>query len=252
VTASTQDTEPVLSVRGLSTGYGSVPVVSEVSIDVARGELVALLGRNGAGKSTTLNAIAGARHGPTRGTVRLAGRDVTRAGPAALYLAGLALVPEGHRVFPSLSVVENVRLGGFPWRRKRARAIDTGVDRVMELFPMLARYATREAGALSGGQQQMVAIGQALVADPAVLMIDEPSSGLAPAVVADIYRALTVLRDEGRAVLLVEQSIDRAMAAATRTYVLERGSIVLAGPSAELRRDDRVAAIVRGAAVVDG
>lgn len=241
-----------LVVRGLSTGYGSVPVVSDVSLEVDRGELVALLGRNGAGKSTTLSAIAGERYGPTSGTVELCGRDVSRAGPAALYLAGLALVPEGHRVFPSLTVAENVRLGGFPWRRKKADAIEQGVERVMELFPVLARYASREAGALSGGQQQMVAIGQALVANPVVLLIDEPSSGLAPAVVGDIYRALTVLRDEGRAVLLVEQSIDRALAAASRAYVLERGSVVLSGPTAELRADDRVAAIVRGAAVVEG
>ena len=244
--------EAALAVSGLSTGYGAIPVVRNVSVEVGHGEFVALVGRNGAGKSTAMQTIAGFRFGPTTGTIVVEGRDVSRARPADMCAAGLALVPEGHRVFPSLTVRENLRLGGFPWRRTRRAEIDAALDRVTTLFPVLGRFASRAAGALSGGQQQMVAIGQALVADPRVLMIDEPSSGLAPAVVDDIYRALTILRDEGRAILLVEQNIERALAAAARAYVLERGQIVLSGNCAQLARDGRVADIVRGSAVVEG
>ena len=244
-----EGTEIALEVEGLSTGYGAINVVDGFSITVERGEIVALVGRNGAGKSTALSAIAGARHGPTAGRVRVAGRDLLQARPAEIYVAGLAFVPEGHRVFGALTVRENLRLGAFPWRRHRD--VSASLDRVYSLFPILADFATRAAGALSGGQQQMVAIGQALVADPLVLMLDEPSSGLAPAVVDDIYRALHVLREDGRAVLVVEQNIDRALRAASRMYVLERGSIVLSGACDELARDGRVGAIVRGASVVE-
>jgi branched-chain amino acid transport system ATP-binding protein len=242
--------EPSLVVEGLSAGYGAINIVDGFSITVAPGEIVAVLGRNGAGKSTALSAIAGIRHSPAAGSVRVGGRELAGARPADIYLAGLAFVPEGHRVFGALTVRENLRLGAFPWRRKR-NDLSAALDRVFTLFPILGDFAERSAGALSGGQQQMVAIGQALVADPLVLMLDEPSSGLAPAVVDDIYRAMQVLRDDGRALLVVEQNIDRALWSAERAYVLERGSIVLSGSCAELARDGRVSTIVRGASVVE-
>ncbi len=226
--------EPALVVEDLAAGYGAITVVEEFSITVDRGELVALLGRNGAGKSTAVSAIAGLRRGSS-GTVRVAGRELLRSRPADIYVGGLALVPEGHRVFGALTVRENLRLGAFPWRRK-GRNLAAALDRVYALFPILADFAERSAGALSGGQQQMVAIGQALIADPLVLVLDEPSSGLAPAVIDDIYRVLDVLRHDGRAVLVVEQNIDRALRSADRAYVLERGSIALSGPCAELAR----------------
>jgi branched-chain amino acid transport system ATP-binding protein len=220
--------------------------VSGVDLQVAAGEVVAVVGRNGAGKSTTLLAIARASHTHPTGTVMLGAADLTRATAVKAVRAGIGVVPEGHRVFPAMTVAENLRVGLFHADRAgRKRAVELR-DRVYQLFPALMSAAGRPAGQLSGGQQQMLSIGQVLMADPCVLLLDEPSSGLAPAIVDDIYAAIHVLRDEGRGILVVEQNVTRAFANADRIYVMDRGQVMLEGQAADLAADDRVSAIIRG------
>jgi branched-chain amino acid transport system ATP-binding protein len=238
--------DPLLEVSDLHAGYGSLLAVNGISLQLGEAETVSLIGRNGAGKTTSLLAIAGLRYGRFPGQVTLAGVDVSRASPRQLVDAGLAHVPEGHRIFSSLSVEENLLLGAYTRRRHGRKAAATTMDRVFDLFPILRTYATRNAGYLSGGEQQMVAIGQALMAEPKVLMLDEPTSGLAPIVIRTIYEAIGVLRDQGLAVLIVEQSVPRALANSSRCYVMERGRIVISGESQVLAADDHVSAIVRG------
>ena len=238
--------DPLLDVSDLHAGYGSLQAVAGISLQVGAAETVALIGRNGAGKTTSLLAIAGLRYGRFPGNVRLGGADVTRASPRELVDAGLAHVPEGHRIFASLTVEENLLLGAYPRRRAGRKAAAATMDRVFDLFPILRTYASRNAGFLSGGEQQMVAIGQALMAEPKVLMLDEPTSGLAPMVVRTIYDAIGRLRDQGLAVLMVEQSVPRALANSNRCYVMERGRIVISGESPVLAQNEHVFAIVRG------
>ena len=238
--------EPLLDVSDLHAGYGSLQAVAGISLQVGAAETVALIGRNGAGKTTSLLAIAGLRYGRFPGNVRLGGADVTRATPRELVDAGLAHVPEGHRIFASLTVEENLLLGAYTRRRAGRKAAAATMDRVFDLFPILRTYASRNAGFLSGGEQQMVAIGQALMAEPKVLMLDEPTSGLAPMVVRAIYDAIGRLRDQGLAVLMVEQSVPRALANSDRCYVMERGRIVISGDSMVLAQNEHVFAIVRG------
>ena len=233
-----------LSVTGLQAGYGAVEVVHGVGLQVGAGETVCLLGRNGAGKTTTMLAMAGACRG-TKGTVRVGDRDVVGLAPARVAAAGLALVPEGHRIFRGLSVGENLRIGAF-LRRRNSRGIREGLAEVLDLFPSLRGREHQVAGELSGGEQQMVALGQALMADPQVLLLDEPSAGLAPMLVEAIYAAVERLRQRGLAILIVEQTVDRALAAASRAYVMEGGRIVLEGGSEQLRHDGRVEAVVLG------
>jgi branched-chain amino acid transport system ATP-binding protein len=238
--------EPLLDVSDLHAGYGSLQAVAGISLQVGAAETVALIGRNGAGKTTSLLAIAGLRYGRFPGNVKLGGADVTRASPRELVDAGLAHVPEGHRIFASLTVEENLLLGAYPRRRAGRKAAAATMERVFDLFPILRTYASRNAGFLSGGEQQMVAIGQALMAEPKVLMLDEPTSGLAPMVVRSIYDAIGRLRDQGLAVLMVEQSVPRALANSDRCYVMERGRIVISGDSPVLAQNEHVFAIVRG------
>ena len=235
-----------LEVSELHAGYGSLKAVDGISLQVGTAETVALIGRNGAGKTTSLLAIAGLRYGRFPGSVKIGGTDVTRATPRELVDAGLAHVPEGHRIFASLTVEENLLLGAYPRRRAGRKAAAATMERIFDLFPILRTYASRNAGFLSGGEQQMVAIGQALMAEPKVLMLDEPTSGLAPMVVRTIYDAIGRLRDQGLAVLLVEQSVPRALANSNRCYVMERGRIVISGESAVLAQNEHVFAIVRG------
>jgi len=236
----------LLEVSELYAGYGSLQAVDGISLQVGEAETVALIGRNGAGKTTSLLAIAGLRYGRFTGRVMLGGTDVTRATPRELVDAGLAHVPEGHRIFASLTVEENLLLGGYTRRRAGRKAAAATMERIFDLFPILRTYASRNAGFLSGGEQQMVAIGQALMAEPKVLMLDEPTSGLAPMVVRTIYDAIGRLRDQGLAVLLVEQSVPRALANSNRCYVMERGRIVISGESEVLAQNEHVFAIVRG------
>ena len=238
--------EPLLDVSDLHAGYGSLQAVAGISLQVGAAETVALIGRNGAGKTTSLLAIAALRYGRFPGNVKLGGADVSRATPRELVDAGLAHVPEGHRIFASLTVEENLLLGAYPRRRAGRKAAAATMERVFDLFPILRTYASRNAGFLSGGEQQMVAIGQALMAEPKVLMLDEPTSGLAPMVVRSIYDAIGRLRDQGLAVLMVEQSVPRALANSDRCYVMERGRIVISGDSPVLAQNEHVFAIVRG------
>jgi ABC-type branched-subunit amino acid transport system ATPase component len=235
-----------LTVRGLCAGYGAMQVVRDVDVDVAAGQIVAVIGRNGAGKTTAVNAISGIRKGRGSGSVLVGGDEVGGASPGEIVRRGLCLVPEGHRLFRELSVRENLMLGGYLRRRARP-AVDRSIEHACQLFPALPARLNRAAGQLSGGEQQMVAIAQALVAGPRVLVLDEPSSGLALAVVTAIYEALATLRAEGVAILVVEQNVERALQQSDRCYVLEAGRIALEGPSSELAGDPRVAAIVSGA-----
>jgi branched-chain amino acid transport system ATP-binding protein len=238
--------DPLLDVSELHAGYGSLRAVDGISLQVGAAETVALIGRNGAGKTTSLLAIAGLRYGRFPGRVQLGGTDVSRATPRELVDAGLAHVPEGHRIFTSLSVEENLFLGAYTRRRAGRKAAAATMGRVFDLFPILRTYAARNAGFLSGGEQQMLAIGQALMAEPKVLMLDEPTSGLAPMVVRSIYDAIGQLREQGLAILVVEQSVPRALANSDRCYVMERGRIVISGDSPVLAEDEHVSAIVRG------
>jgi branched-chain amino acid transport system ATP-binding protein len=235
-----------LVVNGLHAGYGSMEVVTDVSFEVSTGETVALIGRNGAGKTTSLMAIAGLRYGNTRGEVDLDGIDLTRASAKRIVDAGLAHVPAEHRIFRTLTVEENLRLGAYSRRRAGRKEIMASMERIFELFPILKTYAAKSAGFLSGGEQQMVAIGQALMANPKVLMLDEPTSGLSLMMIRAILEALAKLRDEGLAILIIEQSVPRALANSDRCYVMERGRILMAERSETLAQDERVLAVVRG------
>jgi branched-chain amino acid transport system ATP-binding protein len=221
-------------------------VVHDLNLTANRAEVVAIVGRNGAGKTTALNAIAGMRFGRHTGTVFLHSRDISALTPEEIFRAGLALVPEGHRVFQALTVLENLRLGFFPWRNMPDMILTARLDVVYSLFPVLNEYSTRAAGQLSGGQQQMLSIGQALMSDPSVLLLDEPSSGLAPVMIDVIYHTIAKLRGDGRTVCIVEQNLDRALANSDRCYVVDGGRIARDGASSELASDDRVAEAIHG------
>jgi branched-chain amino acid transport system ATP-binding protein len=223
--------EPVLEVRDLRAGYRDVPVLRGVSLAVGRGEIVALVGANGAGKTTTLRAIAGLL-APTGGAIRFAGARLDGVPPHQVVARGLVLTPEGRKVFPSLTVRENLDLGGYlPAARARRRA---SLERVLELFPILAERQRQAAGTLSGGEQQMLAIARSLMAGPRLLMLDEPSLGLAPLVVDRIFDVIRAVNRDGTPVLLVEQNVHRALALAARAYVLEQGAVALEGPAPAL------------------
>jgi branched-chain amino acid transport system ATP-binding protein len=237
----------LLEVTGLSARYGPVHALRDVSLEVRAGELVALIGANGAGKSTLLRAIAGLV-APAAGRVALDGRDVTGQAPEAMIRAGVALVPERRRVFAPLTVLDNLELGGYALPRGhdfRSR-LEAGVEEAYRLFPVLRRRRDQLAGTLSGGEQQMLAIGRALMTRPRLLLCDEPSLGLAPLVVAEIMRLLSTLREAGTTILLVEQNARMALRSADRAYVLEVGSVVLSGAATDLLQDDQLKAAYLG------
>jgi branched-chain amino acid transport system ATP-binding protein len=223
----------VLDVVVVQAGYGALPVLRGVTLKVGAGEIVAVLGANGAGK-TTLNRTLSGLVRATGGRILFAGDDITRADPAAIVAAGLAHVPEGRRVFPNLSVRENLALGSY--RRGRARRA-ANLARVLEVFPRLAERLDQSAGTLSGGEQQMLAIGRGLMAEPLLLILDEPSLGLSPRLVEEMLRLIVRIRDDGVAVLLVEQNVVQSLEIADRAYVLERGIIAIEGPAATLAAD---------------
>jgi branched-chain amino acid transport system ATP-binding protein len=228
----------LLKVEHLELAYGEVPAVRDISFDVAEGEIVTLIGANGAGKSTTMRGVAGAML-PRRGRIVFDGKDVTRLPAHARVAAGIALVPEGRRVFPALSVRENLEMGGFKYRKDR-RKVDELIERAMQAFPRLRERASQPAGTLSGGEQQMLALSRALMSEPRLLCMDEPSLGLAPIVVQDIFKSIRAVNASGTSVLLVEQNARYALETASRGYVLQTGTIIAIGSCAELKQDERV------------
>ena len=228
---------PLLNVADLSAGYNGAAVLNGVSLHVNKGETVAVIGGNGAGKTTLIRAMAG-MVGVTGGTVAFDGNDMTHLRSDQVCEAGLAQVPEGRQLFPSLTVEENLRLGAI-LRRARAGMSDN-LARVFDLFPRVRERRRQVAGTLSGGEQQMVAIGRALMAEPRLIMLDEPSLGLAPQMVEMMFVTVANLNNQGMSILLVEQNVAESLALAHRGYVLENGEIVMDGKGADLLNDDRV------------
>lgn len=235
----------MLSVRNLSAGYGGRTIVSEVSLDVAPGEVLALLGHNGAGKSTLLRALFGLLPGRS-GSVAVEGRSLDGLAPRAVLAAGLAYVPQERSTFPKLTVAENLAMGAYALD-DRARAAER-TERALALFPRLRERLRQLAGTLSGGEQRMLEVARTLLLDPKAIMLDEPSIGLAPRMADAVFGTVRTLAAEGRAVLLVEQSVKRALAAADRAIVMEMGRIVLEDSARALAADDRLARIYMGAA----
>jgi branched-chain amino acid transport system ATP-binding protein len=222
--------ERLLSVRGLVAGYGETEVLRGIDMDVASGEIVAVLGSNGVGKTTLNMALSGVL--PIRaGEILFQDRRIDHWTPSAIVAAGLIQVPEGRRIFPDLSVLENLELGSYR-RGKADRAIN--LDKVYEIFPRLRERRRQVAGALSGGEQQMLAIGRGLMAEPRLLILDEPSLGLSPLLVEEMFTLIERLNEGGLSLLLVEQNVVQSLAIATRAYVLENGRFILSGPAAEL------------------
>jgi len=228
----------LLVAERLELAYGEAVACRDLSFEIAEGEIVALIGANGAGKSTTLRAVAGALL-PRAGSIRLRGTDVTRLPSYTRTDLGIALVPEGRHVFPFLTVGENLELGGFKHRRDAAK-IRRLIEQMFTMFPRLRERASQNAGTLSGGEQQMLVLGRAMMSEPRLLCLDEPSLGLAPTVVADIFRTIRVINAAGVGVLLVEQNARYALETASRAYVLQTGAIIASGPCATLREDARV------------
>jgi branched-chain amino acid transport system ATP-binding protein len=214
--------------------YGRIQAVSELSITVGEGEIVALIGANGAGKSTTMRAISGIRP-LSAGSIRFAGEDITKLRADLRVVRGISQVPEGRGVFPGMTVAENLDMGAYARRDRKNLPAD--LERVFELFPRLKERRSQQGGTLSGGEQQMLAIGRALMAKPTLLLLDEPSMGLAPQFIAQIFRIITEINQQGTTVLLVEQNAQQALSRAHRAYVLETGRITRHGQGQELLAD---------------
>ena len=226
----------LLEVRDIRTRYGSIEALKGISLTVDEGEVVTLIGSNGAGKTTTLRSISGLTPAST-GTITFAGEEITRVPADEIVGRGIALAPEGRHVFPRMTALENLELGAH---HRRGPGIAEDFNRVYELFPLLKERQQQKAGTMSGGEQQMLAIGRALMARPKLLMLDEPSLGIAPLVVQRIYATIGEINSTGVAILLVEQNANYALDAAARGYVLETGRIALADDSASLRNDPEV------------
>jgi branched-chain amino acid transport system ATP-binding protein len=229
--------EPILQLKDVHTFYGSIEALKGISIDVREGEIVTLIGANGAGKSTTLRSINGLNH-PRDGKIHFQGQDITDEAPHNVVKMGISQSPEGRRLFPRMSVIENLQMGAF--QRADRSGIKEAMDRVFSLFPRLAERKNQKAGTLSGGEQQMCAIGRALMAEPKLLMLDEPSMGLAPIFVEKIFEIIREINAQGTPILLVEQNALMALDTASRGYVMETGSIVLADDAKVLRENDQV------------
>ena len=244
----------VLEVQDLSVSYGGIGAVHGVSLRVGAGQIVTVIGPNGAGKTTLLNAVMGVipASGAGRGAVRFAGQDVGRLGIEDRVRGGMCLVPEKRELFGTMTVEDNLRLGGFRLRHAGAAAARAAMDDVYALFPRLRERRRQQAGTLSGGERQMLAMGRALMARPDLLLLDEPSLGLAPLIVREIFRIIAGLRSRGCAILLVEQNARAALQVADYGYVLETGQVALQGPSAALAGDARVVATYLGAGVETG
>jgi branched-chain amino acid transport system ATP-binding protein len=228
----------ILSAHGLELAYGEIAVCRDLDFAVNAGEIVTLIGANGAGKSTTLRAIAGVLR-PRKGTICFLGRDITALASYDRTWLGIALVPEGRRVFAALTVRENLELGAFKYRRDAAK-VRALTEQMFTTFPRLRERAAQSAGTLSGGEQQMLALGRAMMSEPQLLCLDEPSLGLSPMVVQDIFRTIRAINAQGTSVLLVEQNARYALETAGRGYVLQTGAIIASGTCAELRQHEGV------------
>jgi branched-chain amino acid transport system ATP-binding protein len=233
----------MLEVRGIETYYGNIPALREISIDVPEGGVVAIIGANGAGKTTLMKTIAGVLR-PRAGTVSFLGEEITGLPSHKIVRRGVALVPEGRAILSRMTVRENLEMGAFTRGDAKKALLD--MDRVMERFPVLKERAGQLGGSLSGGEQQMLAIARALMSAPKLLLLDEPTLGLAPLVVADIFSIIREINATGTTILLVEQNVKQAMKVSSRTYVLETGKIVLSGPSRELLQEPRIKASYLG------
>lgn len=232
----------LLRTTGLRSGYGALEVLRGIDLEVRPSEVVAIIGSNGAGKTTLIRTLSGLL--PRHGSIRLGDREINCASTMQIVAEGLVAVPEGRGVFPTMTVLENLKLGAY-WRRRTAR-LDADIDEVIHLFPRLRERFDQLAGSLSGGEQQMLAIGRALLAKPSILMLDEPSMGLSPLFSKVVMQVIEQLRANRVSVLLVEQNADAALRVADRAYVMERGEFTFSGPASQLRSDARVRAAYLG------
>jgi branched-chain amino acid transport system ATP-binding protein len=235
--SETSSNGSVLELKGIETYYGTIRALKGVSLEVRSGEIVTLLGANGAGKTTTLRSINGLNR-PRRGSIVFEGRDITALPAHGIVRLGISQSPEGRKLFPRMTVVENLEMGAF--QRSDRTTIKEDMERVFALFPRLAERRTQKAGTMSGGEQQMCAIGRAMMARPKLLMLDEPSMGLAPIFVERIFETIVEINQQGTPILLVEQNALMALEVANRGYVLETGFVVLEGSAAELKTNEQV------------
>jgi len=249
MTASGQQTEPaatpgpasganttMLVLADVNTYYGKIHALQGVSMTVGQGEIVTLIGANGAGKTTTLKTISGLLH-PRRGTVTFEGKDISKTAAHLLVREGIGHAPEGRRIFSRMTVLENLQMGAFT---RDQSTIQPDIDRVMDLFPRLRERTHQLGGTLSGGEQQMLAIGRALMSEPRVLLLDEPSLGLSPILVQQVFQTIREINAQGVTVLLVEQNALQALSIAHRAYVLQNGRVVLTGPAADVMKNEQV------------
>ncbi len=233
--------EPILRIKDLKVNYGGIEAVKGISLDVPQGEIVTLIGANGAGKSSTLRAISGLVK-PTSGTIEFEGEDITSKNPTDIVTRGITLVPEGRKIFPDLTVKENLRVGAY----LRKDDITDDINWVYDLFPRLKERSWQAGGTLSGGEQQMLAVGRALMSRPKVIMMDEPSLGLAPLVVRGIFDIIKEINKQGMTILLIEQNANMPLKTALLGYVMETGRITLSGPGKELLTNESVKAAYLG------
>jgi len=233
----------VLKLQNINTFYGAIQALNDVSVEVNKGEIVTLIGANGAGKTTLLMTVCGSPRARS-GSVIFEGEDITQEPTHLIMQRGIAISPEGRRVFPDLTVTENLQMGGFFLNKSD---IEEGLERVYELFPRLRERAAQRAGTMSGGEQQMLAIGRALMTRPTLLLLDEPTLGLAPLIIAQIFEIIQTIREQGVTVFLVEQNAHKALQVADRGYVLETGKVVLADTGPNLLSNDEVRKAYLGA-----
>ena len=234
--------DAILKINDLKVNYGGIEAVKGISFDVPKGEIITLIGANGAGKSSTLRAIAGLVK-PASGSIVFSGEDITAKDPTAIVTKGITLVPEGRKIFPDLTVLENLRIGAY----LRNDDLTDDLNWVYDLFPRLKERSWQEGGTLSGGEQQMLAVGRALMSRPKVIMMDEPSLGLAPIIVRGIFDIIKEINKQGVTVLLIEQNANMALKTADLGYVMETGRITLSGSGAELLSDEQVKKAYLGA-----
>ena len=236
----------MLSVEGIETWYGAIQALKGVSLDVNQGEIVTLLGANGAGKSTTIKTVTGLLK-PAKGCVRFLGKDITHLEPEEIAEMGIACVPEGRHIFPGLSVMDNLMLGTTSWKGAAKAEIKKNLDRVFQVFPVLNEFRNRLGWTLSGGQQQMLAIGRGLMSRPKLLLLDEPSLGLAPVLVQEVFKVIKEIQKAGTTILLVEQNARMALLIANRGFVLETGRVALSDTAPNLLNNEQMKAHYLGA-----